>query len=77
MAPTASAGVKAVMGNRKPVRVVSTVVARKIAVRPGSSRPPTMASATTMPVTMAIRLMTTWTCVNVSNDMPRIMAPPY
>ena len=57
--PVASAGVKAVMGNRKPVRLVNSVVARKIAVQPVCICPRSMPSSTTIPVAMPTRLMMT------------------
>src|SRR5581483_5603631 len=58
-----------------PVTLVRTVVARKAAVQAGGRLPRSIAASTTSPVTMPMRLMTTWTSVNVATDMPHIMLP--
>jgi hypothetical protein len=50
--PVPRAGVNAVIGNRNPVSVVSTVVARKMQVQPKSRFPRSMPASTTRPVAM-------------------------
>jgi hypothetical protein len=63
-------------GKKKPVTLVSTVVARKIAVQPLSGLEPSMPMTTMAPAKIPIRLKMTWNRVNVDIDIPRIMAPP-
>ena len=60
-------------GNMKPVTLVSTVVARKISVRPPRWRPPSMPNSTMIPLAIPIRLMTTCSVVKLDMDIPRIM----
>src|ERR1700730_12542118 len=60
-------------GNRKPVALVNIVNSRNIAVRPGIRLEPSSPDMTTMPETIAIRLMITCTMVKVDKLMPRIM----
>src|ERR1700761_1408424 len=52
------------------------VVIRKNAVRPPGRCEPSMPNITTMPATMAIRLMITWTSVKVARLIPRTMEHP-
>ena len=73
--PVPRAGVKAVIGNRNPVSVVSTVVARKMQVQPTSRFPRSMPASTTRPVAMPMRLMITCTRVKVAIDNPKIIYP--
>src|SRR5258708_35865084 len=75
MTPTTCGGAKLADGKKKPVTLVSTVVARKSAVaQPPDCRPPSQPSATTMPERIPTRLMMTCTVVKVDVDNPRIMA---
>src|SRR3954449_13422503 len=62
-------------GIRKPVALVRMVNSRKIAVTPGAVLEPSIPDITIRPATMAIRLMITWTIVNVAKLIPRIMMP--
>src|SRR5262249_2207917 len=57
-----------------PVTLVSTVVARKTAVHLGSRLEPNIATSTTMPAAMPIRLKIVCTTVNVGSDIPRSIA---
>src|SRR5271167_385482 len=64
-------------GKRKPVRLVKTVVTRKIAVQP-SSRFPTSRPYTTMnPEPIPDRLGKRCTRVNVDIVMPKIISPSF
>src|SRR5580658_1446318 len=71
--PTPSAGVKPWMGNKNPVRLVSTVVSRKSAVVSGSRFEANIPPTTTSPLPMAISVMTTWKSVKAPIDSPRTM----
>jgi hypothetical protein len=72
--PKPSAGVKATIGNRKPVRLVSKVVHRKMPVVRGRMRPRAKAGRAISPAAIAIRLIATCSAVNCGMVRPRIMA---
>src|SRR5258708_23502979 len=75
MTPTTCGGAKLADGKKKPVTLVSTVVARKSAVaQPPDCLPPSQPSATTMPERIPTRLMMTCTVLKVDVDDPRILA---
>src|SRR5215203_2581043 len=73
IAPSTNAGVTSLMGKRKPVTLVRTVMARKNAVHPPrpafENNPPT----TMKPANIAIMLITTCSTVNCSSVKPKIM----
>ena len=56
--------------------LVKIVNSRKIAVKPGIRFEPSIPNITIRPATMAIRLMITWTIVNVAKLIPSIMMRP-
>ena len=58
----------------KPVKLVKTVVVRKIVVAPSNRFLMSRPYNTSNPEPMPTRLITTCTSVNVDRDMPRIMA---
>ena len=62
--PTPIAGVKPLIGNRKPVALVKIVVSRNSAVKAGIRCEPSIPSNTITPLAIAIRLMTTCNWVN-------------
>jgi hypothetical protein len=62
-------------GKRNPVRLVKTVVTRKIAVAPSNRFPRIIPYKTRSPEPMPIRLNSTCKSVNVEVDMPKIMVP--
>src|SRR3954470_24121461 len=64
------------VGKKKPVRLVSTVVARKSAVQASDLFAFNRPNKTTKPDTIPIRLITTCTSVNVGVDRPKIMTCP-
>ncbi len=74
MMPVPSAGVKPLIGNMKPVTLVSTVNSKQMAVQPGNRLDASIPNITIKLVTIAINVMMTWTVVNVSIDIPSIMA---
>ena len=73
MTPTMWDGSTRSLGKKNPLTLVSTVVARKSAVQPGSLRAHSMPTRAMIPVAIPMRLITTCTTVNVASDMPRIM----
>src|SRR5438067_337383 len=73
MTPNTWGGPKWAEGKKNPVTLVSTVVARNSAVQPGSLLTLNMPNSTTMPDTIAIKLMITCTAVNVAIDILRII----
>ena len=75
--PVPSAGVKDVMGNMKPVMVVSAVVARNTCVTQSGAAPRSMATRAISPVTMAMMLISVCSSTNVSNDSPSIIIPRW
>src|SRR3954466_8673002 len=64
-------------GIGKPVALVRMVNSRKIAVRPGWDFEPSIPNITIRPATIAIKLMMTWTRINVDELIPKIMTGPY
>src|SRR5471030_1924396 len=60
-------------GNRNPVTLVNTVIARKIAVHPLSCFPAISPNITTRPERIPTRLIRTWMSVYVAVVIPRIM----
>ena len=61
---------------KKPVALVAMVVARKIAVQGPGRRSRTSPAAAARPLTIASRLMATWSAVKAPVESPRIIIPP-
>src|ERR1700724_3980067 len=76
MMPTMRGGSRPNGGSGNAVTLVRTVVARKSAVQPDSSLPPTRATRTISPDAMPIRLTTTWILRNTSVGMPQVILCP-
>src|SRR5258708_28440736 len=64
-------------GKRNPVRLVKTVVTRKIAVAPSKRLPRSRPYTTRSPEPIPTRPNNTCTTVNVDRDMPKIMVSPF
>ena len=73
MMPTTWEGKICSTGNRNPVRLVKTMVTRKIAVQPSSRFPVRNPNMTANPEPISARLINTCRKVYVAPDMPRIM----
>src|SRR5271166_1736598 len=71
MPPTMYEGFRPSNGNRKPVRLVSTVVVKKIAVQPSRRLPLSRPYRTMNPEPIPARLMMTCSKVKVDRDIPR------
>ncbi|HEX3602655.1 MAG TPA: hypothetical protein VHU43_01090, partial [Steroidobacteraceae bacterium] len=69
-------GASAGVSNMKPVTLVATVVIKKSVLVAGMSLAPSILTTATMPLTMAIKLMITCSCVKLAKDIPRIIFNP-
>src|SRR4029077_15234537 len=76
MMPTTCDGKSCENGNRKPVTLVKTVLARKSAVQTRSRLPASMPQRTTTPANIPIRLKTTCSVVKADSDTPKICIAP-
>ena len=76
MIPTPNAGVKPWIGNKKPVRLVNTVVSKNSALLKGSRREANIPPTTINPLPMAMRVIATCKSVKAPVDNPKIMIGP-